>query len=865
MSSEKFNYQASNKPAFTLAELLITTAIIAFVLTLFAPVLTKRAYENMKSTSSGFQSKLYLYDKSNPDCEEIAGVDNTLQCKFNVPNGVSKINAILVSGGGGGAGASAFEVKDDVKFSALNPSTTASTKKELTISQGMSNVVITELIGSGAGGGGAAYTSSNGTPKSQADCDPFNALFIPASYNGSGGRNSCVTKYNVGDTYGPSTPSGVRVVSAGSNCSGNCCWQGNTSTSCTATGNGNSTYSGCNRTVCTRGAAYAACSKWAPSGTRAGSWRLPTQKELTAWKSRLSTLSKNMGDAGLQLCDGASSASNGSVRCPSTPNCFGARSNTCYSRYIWTGSTDKVETTVKVPSGLYRDCIDLYVEETPGYVITHCNAWGNKCISNPKHKYYSLSCYKDEVRNKTTYIYYDLYSGQLKEYDDDETDYAASVRCVLDGSNGGISSNSVFSGGGGAAGSYIKNYQIPNDIITSNIGGKIVLYAAAGGTGGNSSSSSSASGSNGTNGSTSYVEVYDKNNVLKWGIRAPGGNAGYGATSSSAGSGGSERAVNSCQLFENGSWRNASCTGAGSKGYNGTNFNTANSVYTANGGNGGGSRYNSATDIGYGAGGTASSQNGGNASVYGAGGGGATIKFDSSNNPTTGKGGSGANGAAEIAYDFTPSCAAGGGGGGGAFASVKNIDVTQNTTYTLKVGAGGAAGINGMKGLDGGESSISFNTLNLILSGGKGGNAGISQTDTTAAQHGLGGAGGTVTSNTSTQYSIESKEGSKGEDGSAYTDSAGNIISKGGNGGDSGSQSKGGFGGFNLEETQSTHSNPSGKQNEFQAPSVTYSGANYGTAGAGGGAGGYWYNNSNPLVGDGAQGQMGYVYLYWQK
>ena len=274
MFKEKFNYQTSNKPAFTLAELLITTAIIAFVLTLFAPVLTKRAYENMKSTSSGFQSKLYLYDKSNPDCEEIAGVDNTLQCKFNVPNGVSKINAILVSGGGGGAGASAFEVKDDVKFSALNPSTTASTKKELTISQGMSNVVITELIGSGAGGGGAAYTSSNGTPKSQADCDPFNALFIPASYNGSGGRNSCVTKYNVGDAYGPSTPSGVRVVSAGSNCSGNCCWQGNTSTSCTATGNGNSTYSGCNRTVCTRGAAYAACSKWAPSVQVLGGCRL---------------------------------------------------------------------------------------------------------------------------------------------------------------------------------------------------------------------------------------------------------------------------------------------------------------------------------------------------------------------------------------------------------------------------------------------------------------------------------------------------------------------------------------------------------------------------------------------------------------
>ena len=808
MSREKFNYQASNKSAFTLAELLITTAIIAFVLTLFAPVLTKRAYENMKSTSSGFQSKLYLYDKSNPDCEEIAGVDNTLQCKFNVPNGVSKINAILVSGGGGGAGASAFEVKDDVKFSALNPSTTASTKKELTISQGMSNVVITELIGSGAGGGGGAWKLSDGSPQSQSDCDPFNAKYVPAEYNGTGGKGLCVTKINAGDSGGPNIPYGITKVNVGSNCSAtNCCWLGKSdySMDCTKSGTWgsySSTYSGCNRTICTWGAANKICSSWAPSGTRAGSWRLPTKSELDGWAAVISSetstnplIQKYLGSEGIDLCNFTSSAA-GSIRCQNGLNkCPGAYGTTCYPANIWSSTSNS--------SGQY-------------------------------------------------YYFYLTGGGTGNFYNDARR--AHSVRCVLDDVSGGtaVTSYTGILGGGGAAGSYIKNYQIPNDIITSNIGGKIVLYAAAGGTGGNSSSSSSASGSNGTNGSTSYVEVYDKNNVLKWGIRAPGGNAGYGATSSSAGSGGSKKTINSCQIYKNSTWESMNCTGVGVEGSSGDN-----------GGNGGGSRYNSATDIGYGAGGTASSQNGGNASVYGAGGGGATIKFDSSNNPTAGKGGSGANGAAEIAYDFTPSCAAGGGGGGGAFASVKNIDVTQNTTYTLKVGAGGAAGINGMKGLDGGESSISFNTLNLILSGGKGGNAGISQTDTTAAQHGLGGAGGTVTSNTSTQYSIESKEGSKGEDGSAYTDSAGNIISKGGNGGDSGSQSKGGFGGFNLEETQSTHSNPSGKQNEFQAPSVTYSGANYGTAGAGGGAGGYWYNNSNPLVGDGAQGQMGYVYLYW--
>ena len=90
---------------FTLAELLITTVIIAFILTLFAPILTKRAVENMKTASSAKNSRLYIYDELNPLCEKIPSNPNTLNCKFTVPSGVNKINVVALSGGGGGAGA----------------------------------------------------------------------------------------------------------------------------------------------------------------------------------------------------------------------------------------------------------------------------------------------------------------------------------------------------------------------------------------------------------------------------------------------------------------------------------------------------------------------------------------------------------------------------------------------------------------------------------------------------------------------------------------------------------------------------------------------------------------------------------------
>lgn len=87
--------------AFTLAEMLVSVVIIATILVLLAPVLTKRIKEEANIAAAA-NSRLFLYDKNDSDCVEVAG-SNTLECSFTIPNGVTKISAAMVSGGGGGA------------------------------------------------------------------------------------------------------------------------------------------------------------------------------------------------------------------------------------------------------------------------------------------------------------------------------------------------------------------------------------------------------------------------------------------------------------------------------------------------------------------------------------------------------------------------------------------------------------------------------------------------------------------------------------------------------------------------------------------------------------------------------------------
>ena len=809
-----------NSNAFTLAELLVSILIISVILTLLAPVITKRAKESFTVNSSAqYESRLFLYDISDSDCTDPADGTKSLNCKFTAPNDVEEISLVMVSGGGGGAGATNPTVNTNQRAYAASTTLGSSQTKEITITSGMKNVVISYLAGSGAGGGGASWSGSASsyvytgpTPQSQLDCDKYNAKFIPAAYNG--GSNVCVTKYNVGDNKGPTIANSTTKVTAGSGtrCDAEddeCCWKGTTTRACTASGSWSghsSNYSGCNRTVCNWNAANASCQSWAPSGTSVGDWRLPTETEIQNWMTVINTesngfgkISRYLGSDGLQLCDNSDSTY-GSVKCTSNSNPNQCRSSSsCAPFMVWTST-----------------------------------------------KYSSIYLSRGRSQRAS--------SGG---------DTAYSVRCVLGPVNGDAV---TLSGGGGGAGAYVKNYQIPNSVISSNIGGKIVLYSAAGGAGGSSASSSGGNASNGSNGNTSYIEVYSSDNVLKWGIRASGGYAGEGASSSSYGEGGAERSIASCQLYENGSWRSVNCTGIGAKGLDGTKVENASSTNTATGGTGGGSMYNSTVAQGGGSGGTTSSASGYNGSTYGAGGGGATITFNSSNNAVRGTGGRGANGVAEITYDIIRQAAGGGAGGGGAFVRADKIKVISGKEYIVKVASGGAAGSVASSGADGGVSSVTFEGVTYTLSGGKGGSIGTSATDSDDVIQGIGGEGGIVSSNVSDTSDVEYKNGLKGDDANTYTTDSGFIVSNGGNGGTSGLDTKGGCGGLFIDSTICTNTNVNAAYVNFTAPNQIYDTAQYGAAGAGGGGGGWSEDTLNyPNPGGGSQGQSGYVYINWVK
>ncbi len=189
-------------------------------------------------------------------------------------------------------------------------------------------------------------------PRSYRDCAPFNAMFVPKEYNGVGGKNLCVTKYNAFDTNGPYVSEAKvflnGLADVGTSCSGNyCCWKGTTSISTILNNNTNdkygaSTYHVRYRPVCTFKAAENICNFWAPFGTKPGSWRLPTLAELNGWKDIINLETKEnpklnrwMGAGGLQLCERHTNTK-GSDQCyPADGKCLGAYGDGCAPDHIW--------------------------------------------------------------------------------------------------------------------------------------------------------------------------------------------------------------------------------------------------------------------------------------------------------------------------------------------------------------------------------------------------------------------------------------------------------------------------------------------------------------------------------------------------
>ena len=615
---------------------------------------------------------------TDPNCSAVAG-QNALDCNFTTGSGVKSMNVVMVSGGGGGAGATTPNYDYGKKLTVTNSTVGSAKTQEFTITKGMKNFTVTYLSGSGGGGGGGAWVEEQGgAPTSQADCDRYDAKYLKASQNG--GKAVCVTKWNIGDI--PSAPNGgiatsVTTVSTGTKCTANaCCWQGKTANPCNSSG---TSYSGCNRTVCTWYAANASCQALAYNGTKAGDWRLPTKNEISKWKSNINTINKNKGDNGLRLCDRYSGY--GAAQCYDYYACGGSYTDGCYPYDVWSST----------PSGSY-------------------------------------------------YYFFGLDSGTPYGPGNQNPRYVDSVRCVLEG---GATTYNSYGGGGGGGASFFKNYQIPDDLIVNNIGGRIVFYAAPGAKGGNAASSSGASASNGNNGSESYIALYDADDNLKWGLRAGGGNGGKGASSSAGGSGGASVSNTSCKIFQNNVWTSTNCTGVGSSGSNGASLDTGGDGAANGGVGGGSLYNTTTLSGGGNGGSASSENGNNGSLYGSGGGGGTTkfTTSGTSVTSTAGKGGYGANGVVEITYDLTYESAGGGGGGGGAMLKVENITVTPSTTYTVRVGGGGNGGAIMNNGVDGGESKVTFSGGTYVLSGGKGGKVGTSGTATTLAVHGVGGAG----------------------------------------------------------------------------------------------------------------------------
>ena len=774
---------------FTLAELLVILLISSVIMVVLAPVVRKKQTAISDTSSASAQYESVLYTSSSPSADCTTSSDNSLICNFKAPAGVKYINAILVSGGGGGAGAT----NPYIVSGASAVSNTAGATKTVNIVSGMRNVVITYLSGSGGGGGGGAssQTSGGGAPTSQADCDKYDAKFLTAAQNG--GKAVCVLRWNIGDI--PDAPNGgignnVRTVNVGTWCAGydskGCCWKGATGDTNYRCNSSGTTYSGCYRTVCNLYAANASCQTLEYRGTKADDWRLPTEAELSSWLSEFESIGFYKDDS-IRLC-GANTYGSDEATCYSTTKCYGAESNTCWPNVIWS-STD-------VPS--------TYQGQYYGY-----------------------------------YLQFSIFS-QVRA----SVKAAQTVRCVLEAAG---PSNISLSGGGGGGAPYFKNYTIPQNIIDSNIGGKIVLYAAAGGAGKKSG--------NGSDGSDSYIYVYNSSNTLVWGLKASGGNGGKGATTTSSGAGATAKAASTCQIYQNGAWNNTTCTGAGTAGSNGTKVEGANETTAATGGSGGGSFYNSTSANGGGTGGSASSVNGSNGSRNGAGGGGATVGFDSSGNAKQGTGGNGASGVAQITYDSTYQAASGGGGAGGSYAILENLPVVAEKTYTVKVGNSGTGGSVNNNGADGGASSISFEGGTYTLGGGGAGKVGTAANESTNVIHGIGGIVGTT--------NIPSKLVKLGTAGGAGQQSG--AVSIGGLGGKSGINTKGGCGGFSTD-TDCTNTASQGNNTAFSAPTTPNTTKQFGSAGAGGGGGGWKSTaSSDSGPGGGASGQSGYVYIYWIK
>lgn len=801
---QSFNRQRQyENHAFSLVEMLMALLVASVLLAALAPVMTRKFTESVNISDNGLSGS---GDISNMEC--FTSSDTTDFVTYSIKNAYYA-NFVIASGGGGGAGATSerksAKLTQKIEGTTNGGSATDSLTKEIPITNAMTDVIITHLIG-GGGGGGEARTNRKETK----DTKTYTANAQNCKDYGNMGTASSTSRYSISDTTGNSGNNfavyDVKNLcvtkfnqAVGTNGSTGCY---NVYTNkCASNTNGTlepdgtaypHAYSGCGRWVCTHSAAVTACSNLASK--TGDNWRLAQKGEMTKWYGTADKVYSRLG-----LC--SSNSNMYTHKCTTTTSIVGGNSK-AYPAYVWSG----------VASGSKHYRCRLSSGE-----------W--ECVPSEDYHLFSTRCVLSSwTRNIITYSYY------------------------------------AYGGGGGGSASYIKDINITEYVkkAQSTGGGKIVLKAGKGGKGATSSTNSIV-------GANSEILVYDKDDNIIFGLRSSGGNRGSDASTTSYGSAGTR---GSCYQYDTGTknWISAACSANGSSGSSGSSNSGTNTSYlTVSGGRGGNSAYN---NTGGGSGGNYSTGGTGGSYGAGGGGGGARSD-STGQTKYGGGSGSGGIAEISWYEKFPGAGGGGGGGGSVVHIKNVLVNNISSCNFVIGAGGkggnvdrDGADGGNSsvvcstktfeVKGGKGGKKGIAAASISSDPTGGQAGAAGDADaniytidpsnrvikkgTDGTDGNKNVGGRGG------------NSGTGTKGGCGGLYveTDMAKGICTV------SNTDAKRAMGeGFTYQDiVQPTAGNVLSKT--------------FGTAAAGGGAGAFDETLSAPS-GKGGDGMGGYICVYLNK
>lgn len=789
---EPFRVKQS-KAAFSLVEMLMALLVASLLLAALAPVMTRKFTDNVNVSGGGAGG---YGDISNMECFTSSDVLDFVT--YNT-DGAYYANFIMASGGGGGAGATS-ERKTSIITQKIQGTVAGSSVKDIPITDVMTDVKISLLVG-GGGGGGRGETAKSESKASK--------TFTPsaqncADYGTVHSSDKTDTVGNSGANFAAYDSKGLCVTKFNQKAAVSTCWDNYTyktplSSYCTeSSSNYPYTYTGCYRTTCIKNSGATACSNLATS--TGDSWRLPTPDELASWNSsaiwKALALCDSSSGANVSLCKTSSSTYKSPEACSDgTPNCkYG------HGPFALWSSTSKVRYAL-INGVMTRKSASNY---TPSSI---------RCV---------LSSF---TRDVTTYSYSAHggggggSAGLLSNID--ITQYVKQAQ----NTGGGIIRMTVGGGGLGAStttnaksgeNSYVHIYDKNNKLIYA--------WASYGGSAGSNASTASYGAGGGTSGCLYH------NGTGGWVSTVCSANGASGSRGSSNSS-----STNTSYLVASGG------IGANSS-YNNTGSGTVGSPSTGGqagsygaGGGGGGARSDSTGQTKYGGG----NGSGGVVEVTyyekypgagGGGGGGGSIAYiknipvnsiSGTCNFVIGKGGKGGN----IDKDGTD---------GGKTSVVCSYDTSK--TYEVTGGGGGKKGVaalsataNPTGGTAGAAGSVNanINSLKSSTKTVKTGSAG------TAGNKNIGGRGG------------ESASGTKGGCGGLYTET----------------DSKKGLCTVNATDAKRAIGEGFTYEDIVEPSASAVLNKTFGTAGAGGGGGAYDKTLGTPSA-KGGDGLGGYVCVY---